>query len=298
MKIRIAVATSNVPADRDHLVELVEGLEKRGFDTLWLSDTPLTPAIEPLLALALASAHTTKLKLGTNVVVPGRNPLHLAKELAHLDRLSGGRLLIAFMPGIGSKKERAALGSAGVDRIERIEQVIDLCRSWWDGQAVTATIDGFTYDEVKVGPTPVQEPLEIWLGGNGPKGLRSTGTHSDGWLGSRATPVQAGANRATITRIATEAGRTIDDDHFGISIPYARNDADVDDATVSALLRRTEEGTKRADILPIGHIELQDLLERHIDAGMSKFVLRPLSVADGWDTELDFLAEHALTLQN
>jgi probable F420-dependent oxidoreductase len=296
MKIRIAVATSNVPADREHLVELVEGLEKRRFDTLWLSDTPLTPAIEPLLALAVASAHTERLKLGTNVVVPGRNPLQLAKELAHLDRLSGGRLLIAFMPGIGSKKERAALGATGVDRIDRIEGVIELCRSWWDGQAVTDTIDGFRYDEVTVGPTPIQQPLEIWLGGNGPKGLRSTGTHGDGWLGSRATPAQAGANRATIMQIAGEAGRTIDDDHFGISIPYARSE--VDDAMISALLRRTEAGTKRSDILPIGNVELQDLLNRHIDAGMSKFVLRPLAVTEGWDTELDFLAEHALPLQN
>ncbi|MGH1490809.1 MAG: LLM class flavin-dependent oxidoreductase [Acidimicrobiales bacterium] len=296
MKIRVAIATSNVPADRDHLVELVEGLEKRRFDTLWLSDTPLTPAIEPLLALTLASAYTTRLKLGTNVVVPGRNPLHLAKELAHLDRLTGGRLLVAFMPGIGSKIERAALGSAGVDRIKHIERVIEMCRAWWAGERVTAEFDGFRYDEVKVGPPPVQEPLEIWLGGNGPKGLRSTGTHADGWLGSRATPAQAGASRVTVTEIATECGRTIDDDHFGISIPYARTE--VDDATISTLMRRTEPGTERADILPVGADEVRQLLQRHIDAGMSKFVLRPMSVDDGWDVELDFLAEHALTLQN
>lgn len=296
MKIRIAVATSNVPADRDHVVELVEGLEKRRFDTLWLSDTPLTPAIEPMLALALASVHTKRLKLGTNVVVPGRNPLHLAKELAHLDRLSDGRLLIAFMPGIGSKTERAALGSTGVDRIRHIERVIELCRSWWAGDPVTSEIDGFRYQGVTVGPTPVQDPLEIWLGGNGPKGLHSSGTHADGWLGSRATPAQAGANRATITKIANEAGRTIDDDHFGISIPYAKDE--VSDAAVATMLKRTEEGTERADILPVGETELRDLLRRHIDAGMSKFVLRPMTVTDGWDTELDFLAEHALTLQN
>ncbi len=296
MKIRIAIATSNVPADRDHLVELVEGLEKRRFDTLWLSDTPLTPAIEPLLALTLASAYTRRLKLGTNVVIPGRNPLHLAKELAHLDRLTNGRLLVAFMPGIGSALERAALGSAGVDRIKHIERVIDLCRTWWSGEAVTAEIDSFRYEGVTVGPKPVQDPLEIWLGGNGPKGLQSTGTHADGWLGSRATPAQAGESRNTIMRIAEEAGRTIDDDHFGISIPYARTE--VDDASVAAMMRRTEPDTQRADILPVGPIELRSLLERHIEAGMSKFVLRPTAVTDGWDVELDFLAEHAITLQN
>jgi alkanesulfonate monooxygenase SsuD/methylene tetrahydromethanopterin reductase-like flavin-dependent oxidoreductase (luciferase family) len=198
VKIRIAVASSNTPADLEGLCDLVDGLEKRRFDTLWLSDTPLTSAIEPLMALAIASARTTRLKLGTNVVVPGRNPLLLAKELAHLDRLTGGRLLLAFMPGIGSPKERAALGVDGVDRNRRLAEIIDLCRAWWSGEAVTAQIAGFDYDGITVGPAPIQDPLEIWLGGNGPKGLELTASHGDGWLAARATPAQAEQSRRTI----------------------------------------------------------------------------------------------------
>lgn len=294
MKIRIAVASSNTPADLDGLVDLVDGLEKRRFDTLWLSDTPLTPAIEPLMALAIASARTTRLKLGTNVVIPGRNPLLLAKELAHLDRLTNGRLLLAFMPGIGSNTERAALGVTGVDRNARLQQTIELCRTWWAGESVTAEIAGFSYDDVTVGPPPSQAPLEIWLGGNGPKGLALTGTHGDGWLASRATPAEAEQSRATIEAAAAEVGRTIDDDHFGISIPYAR--APLDDKTIAAVMRKTD--APRADILPFGADEVRTLLQRHIDVGLTKFVLRPMSLDDGWDAELDFLAEHTLSLQN
>jgi probable F420-dependent oxidoreductase len=294
VKIRIAVASSNTPADRDGLADLVDGLEKRRFDTLWLSDTPLTPAVEPLMALAVASGRTERLKLGTNVVVPGRNPLLLAKELAHLDRLTGGRLLLAFMPGIGSPIERAALGVIGVDRNRVLEQTMDLCRSWWSGEAVTAEIGDFRYDGVRVGPPPVQEPLEIWLGGNGPKGLELTGTHGDGWLASRATPAQAQTSRRTIEEVAARAGRTIDDDHFGISIPYAR--AELDDAIIAAVMKRGDG--ERADILPFGADEVRRLLQRHIDAGLTKFVLRPMTLDEGWDVELDFLAEHALPLQN
>jgi len=293
MKIRVAVASTNTPADRDELAAFIDGLEARRFDTVWLSDTPMTPAVEPMLALAVASARTTRLKLGTNVVVPGRNPLHLAKELAHLDRLTGGRLLLAFMPGIGSPRERAALGVVDVDRPRRVEQVIELCRAWWDGEAVTAELAGWRYEAIAVRPRPVQDPLEIWLGGNGPKALRSTGTHADGWLGSRATPAQAGANRAVIQKAAADAGRLVDDEHFGMSIPYSRTP--LADDVVAAVLRDTD--AERTDILPVGAGEVVALLRRHVDEGVSKFVLRPMTLHDGWDAELDWLAEHALPLQ-
>lgn len=290
----MAIASSNTPADAEGLANLVDGLEARRFDTLWLSDTPLTTAVEPLMALAIASARTTRLKLGTNVVIPGRNPLHLAKELAHLDRLSNGRLLLAFMPGIGSPTERAALGVTGVDRNRRVAQTIEMCRAWWAGEAVTGEYMGFSYDEVRVGPPPIQDPLEIWLGGNGPKGLALTASHADGWLGSRATPAEAGGHRRTIETAAAEAGRTIDDDHFGISIPYAR--VDLDDRVVAAIMRNTD--AERTDILPFGAVELSDLIQRHLDAGITKFVLRPMTLHDGWDVELDYLAEHTLPFQN
>lgn len=294
MKIRVAVATNNSPADPDEFARFIDGLEARCFDTVWLSDTPMAPVIEPKLALAVAGARTTRLKLGTNVVVAGRNPLLLAKELAHLDRLTNGRLLLAFMPGIGSPKERAALGTTGVDRTARVQRTIELCRAWWAGQAVTAELGEWTYDGITVGPAPVQDPLEIWLGGNGPRALQLTGTHSDGWLGSRATPAEAQSHMATIQAAATACGREIDDDHFGISIPYSR--VPVDDVIIARLMQRTK--ADRVDILPIGADELTALLRRHIDAGMSKFVVRPMSTPEGWDAELDWLAEHALPFQN
>ena len=294
MKIRVAVAGTNTPADPDELASFIDGLEKRRFDTVWLSDTPMSPAVEPMLALAIASGRTDCLKLGTNVVVSGRNPLHLAKELAHLDRLTGGRLLLAFMPGIGSPKERAALGTTGVDRTNRVAKVIELCRAWWAGQAVTAEIDNWVYNNITVGPAPAQDPLEIWLGGNGPRALQLTGTHGDGWLGSRATPAEAEGHRKTIEAAAIQAGRSIDDDHFGISIPYSR--VPLDDKAIALVMRKTE--ASRVDILPFGADEVGALLQRHLDAGISKFVLRPMTLSDGWDVELDWLAEHALPLQN
>lgn len=294
VKIRIALATTNTPVDPDEFAKFIDGLETRRFDTVWLSDTPMSPVIEPKLALAIAGARTSRLKLGTNVVVPGRNPMLLAKELAHLDRLTHGRLLLAFMPGIGSPKERAALGTTGIDRTKRVARTIELCRAWWAGEPVTDELGDWVWDAITVGPAPVQDPLEIWLGGNGPRALELTGTHADGWLGSRATPSEAQSHVATIRAAAVEAGRSIDDDHFGISIPYSQ--VPLDDKVVANLMRTTT--AERVDILPVGASELAALLERHIDAGMSKFVLRPMAMPDGWDVELDWLAEHAIPFQN
>jgi probable F420-dependent oxidoreductase len=294
MKIRMAVASTHTPADRDGFVALVDGLEERRFDTLWLSDTPLTPTIEPLIALALASGRTTRLKLGTNVVVPGHNPLLLARTLAHLDRLSNGRLLLSFMPGLGTPLERSTLGVEGVDRLRLIEQTIELCRAWWSGEAVTADLAGFHFDGVTLSPGPLQDPLEIWLGGNGPRSLELTGTHADGWLGARASPAKAEACRLAIEAAAAAADRAIEDDHFGISIPYSRTEAD--DATIAEVMERTD--APREEIFPFGGPALDKLLRSYLNAGLTKFVLRPISLDEGWDAELDFLAEYALTLQN
>jgi len=99
---------------------------------------------------------------------------------------------------------------------------------------------------------------------------------------------------ATIQAAADGAGRCIDDDHFGISIPYSR--VPVDDAITARLLQKTD--ADRADILPVGVDELGSLLQRHLDAGMSKFVLRPMSTPEGWDSELDWLARHAMPFQD
>jgi alkanesulfonate monooxygenase SsuD/methylene tetrahydromethanopterin reductase-like flavin-dependent oxidoreductase (luciferase family) len=99
MKIRIGygLGTRTNTNDADGFGGFVDDLERLGFDSLWLSERISGEAPDPLIALAFAAARTTKLKFGTSVlVVPGRNPVVLAKELATLDRLSGGRLLPAF----------------------------------------------------------------------------------------------------------------------------------------------------------------------------------------------------------
>jgi probable F420-dependent oxidoreductase len=298
VKVRIAVSGGGVSPERGEYLRFVSGLEERGFDTVWLADVPLGSVVDPLVGLAMAAGCTERLKLGANVVVPGRNPLVLAKELAQLDRLSGGRLLLSFVPGQETPAEREALGVAGDDRGALIDEVMGLCRRWWAGEAVEHHSERFDFGGIALRPLPVQEPLELWLGGIGPRALERAGRLSDGWLTARATPTRAGAGRRRILEVAAEAGRTIDTEHFGISIPYARRDPGP--GALAALARRgpaAQEPPERRDILPVGAGELVDLLERHVAEGLSKFVLRPLDLEAGWDDELDWLAATVLALQ-
>ena len=294
MKVRIAVAPGATPVERTDYFRFVDALEGLGFDTIWLSDVPLGTVVDPLMGLALAAGRTERLKLGANVVVPGRNPLLLAKEMAQLDRLSDGRLLLSLVAGQEVPAEREALGVDGVDRGARIDKVMQLCRRFWSGETVDYESTFFTCHGVSLKPVPVQDPLELWLGGIGPKALQRVGRLADGWLTARATPDMAAAGRLTIEKAAAEAGRTIDGEHYGISIPYSRTMPA--ETAIAAILRGAD--VPRADILPVGAGELVELLQRHIAGGLTKFVLRPVVLQDTWDDELAWLAEHALSLQS
>src|ERR1700742_3701388 len=105
MKVRFAVAPGGGAQEGVELLAFAEVLERSGFDGVWLSDVPLAPLLDPLLGLALIAGRTSRLHLGANVVPLGRNPFLLAKELAQLDRLSDGRLLLSFVTGIGAPGE-------------------------------------------------------------------------------------------------------------------------------------------------------------------------------------------------
>jgi alkanesulfonate monooxygenase SsuD/methylene tetrahydromethanopterin reductase-like flavin-dependent oxidoreductase (luciferase family) len=137
MKIRFAVGPHGGSLSGRRIVEFAEAVELAGFDGLWLSDLPVAPVLDPLLGLALAAGRTRRLHLGANLVPLGRNPFLLAKELAQLDQLSGGRLLLSFVTGLGQPGERQALGLDGARRGDVLEEVLGLVRAWWARSWIT-----------------------------------------------------------------------------------------------------------------------------------------------------------------
>ncbi len=296
-KIRVAVTPPAAALEPGAFDEYLQLSERLGFDTLWLSDIPLGGLGDPLFHLCYAAARTQRLKLGANVVPLGRNPLWLAKQLAQLDRMSNGRVLLSFVPGLGTTEERAALGYADADRGRALEDIIAMLRVWWSGGEVTGHYHGARFDKLSLEPRPQQQPLEVWLGGKGPLALERVARAGDGWLTSLVTPSEAKTARTTIERRAKALGRRIDPEHFGISIPFARH---VPPEAALGALRARREDKDLSDIVAVGRAQLREMIGAHIDAGLSKFVLRPSNALDAdadWQTDLEWLAEAVLDLQ-
>jgi probable F420-dependent oxidoreductase len=293
MKVRFAVAPGGQPGGTD-IEAFAAGVENTGFDGIWLSDVPLSPILDPLVGLAFAAGQTKRLRLGANVVPLGRNPFLLAKALAQLDQVSEGRLLLSFVPGIDQPGERQALAVAGADRGAVLEEVLALVRSWWAGEEVTHHSATWSFTALPSAALPVQQPLEVWLGGRGPKALDRIGRVADGWLGAQVTPEEADAARRRINEAAANAGRQVDPEHFGLSIAYAR---EAHDLTLLSRARAQRTDLRPDELVPVGPDALRSMIKGYVDAGLSKFVLRPLGPVGSWDEQLAWLADAVLDLQ-
>jgi probable F420-dependent oxidoreductase len=271
-----------------------EALEATRFDGIWLSDVPVAPVLDPLLGLALVAGRTERLRLGANVVPVGRNPFLLAKQLAQLDQMSAGRLLLSFVTGLGLPGEREALGLAGASRGVVVEEVLGLLRSWWAGEPVDDQSERWSFTGLASAARPVQDPLEVWLGGRGPKALDRVGRVADGWLGAQLTPAESKDARERIQASAERAGREVDPEHFGLSIAYVREPPDAEQLR-SITTRRPD--VDPLALVPVGADGLRSFILAYIDAGLSKFVVRPALGVDAWTDEAEWLGDAILDLQ-
>ena len=117
MKVRIGVGmgvASGGTADR--FARLIDDLDELGFDSIWMPEVLTAPTLDPLSGLAFAAAHNPRLKLGTTMLLPGRNPVRLAKELATLDVLSGDGCCAPSSPGCPAIPSRGRSGWPGPDK--------------------------------------------------------------------------------------------------------------------------------------------------------------------------------------
>jgi probable F420-dependent oxidoreductase len=237
--------------------------EQLGFESFWCAEHPFIPVrttsrfpgsedgvipdayshfVDPFVALARASGTTTRIKLATGIVlVPERHPLVLAKEVATLDRFSGGRFLFGI--GAGWLREETEIMGGDFDHrwTQTRESVLAMKELWTKPEA---EFHGKYYDfpPVRSFPKPAQSPHPpVLLGGGAANVLKRVAAYGDGWLPNRVTPEQLRASRATLDGLAKDAGR----DPSAITISVHGQPAD------------------------------RDQVRRYLDAGATRVVIRP-----------------------
>ena len=296
MKIRIGISAGGESLGPEATVALGQGIAGAGFDSLWLPEVLTRPGPDPLVGLAWVSGACPGLKIGTTMLLPGRNLVWLAKAVATLDVLSGGRFLLTFVPGLAIGGERSAIGIPAATRAEQMEDALPVLRQLWSGEAVTHDGPAGSFSDISVSPQPAQDPFDVWLGGSVPAALDRCGRLADGWLPAFCTPGDAAAGKAVIDEVAATHGRTVSPEHFGVSLAYAPEGTDVG-ALASSPLARRARGRPLEEIIPVGRGGLRSILERFLEVGFSKFVVRPMAPPEEWPRELEQLADAVGDLQ-
>jgi probable F420-dependent oxidoreductase len=270
MKIRIGISlgTAGEPARFAAAVDL---LEAAGIDSLWLPEHVYGAAVEPFTGIAFALARTARLKAGSGIsVLPGRHPVLVAKQLASLAGLAPGRVLPVFGLQPAFPAERELFPVPAGQRAAVFDEALTLLRQLLTSERVSFSGSFYTVDGASIGPLP-GKPLDIWLGGSAPAGLRRVGRLADGWLGSLLTPPEAAEAVRVIQRAAAEADREVDPDHFGISLSVAFGGVP---AAVAESIARRRPGVAPQALVADGWVGARRLISAYVDAGLSKFVVR------------------------
>jgi probable F420-dependent oxidoreductase len=273
-----------LPAYNVDVAYMAQKAEELGFESFWCAEHPFIPVnttsrfpgspdgvipetyshfVDPFVALARASGVTKRLKLGTGIVlVPERNPLLLAKEISTLDLFSGGRFLFGI--GAGWLREETELMGGDFDHrwTQTRESILAMKELWTKPQA---EFHGkyYNFPLVKAYPKPAQKPHPpVILGGHARTVLERVVSWGDGWLPNSITPDKLAESRATLDRLAKDAGRN----PSAITISVHGQPAD------------------------------RDLIRRFHDAGANRVIVRPTTMKTDADmgTELTRIADAVL----
>jgi probable F420-dependent oxidoreductase len=172
------------------VVELARVCEEEGFDSVWATDHVILPTelrepygqlLEPLVTISFAASATTKMRVGTSIVVlPQRNPIIVAKQAAAIDAYSHGRLILGFGAG-WAEKEFGFLGAEFKARGSVMDESIRLIRKLWSDEVVNFDGRYFHVKDALFFPKPSRGNIPIWIGGNGRRSLDRAIRLGDGW---------------------------------------------------------------------------------------------------------------------
>jgi probable F420-dependent oxidoreductase len=218
MKIGICVPHYGRPIEVGRIVEVVRRAEDQGLDSLWVTDHVIMPRelpiiyrdhmLDPLAVLPWLAGITTHITLGTSLIIlPYRSPIVVAKTLASVDVLSGGRLI--FAGGVGwVEAEFAALGVPFHERGRRADEALEVIRALWTQEYPEIETRQHRITGMKASPMPIQKPRPpIWVGGYSEGAFRRVAKYADGWHASRTSHEAFQKGIEVISRYWAESGR-------------------------------------------------------------------------------------------
>ena len=212
------------------LVTLATESEARGIESLWVAEhvvlfddyepeypyddggrfpaTADSGILEPLTSLAFLAAHTSTIRLGTGILLlPQRNPVYTAKEVANVDWLSGGRVDLGI--GVGwCKEEFDAVNVSWPKRGKRTDEYIEVMRSLWTEDVSSYSGEFYELDKARMYPKPAQERLPIHIGGESEAAMNRAARLGDGWYTFNRLPADVGPALARLDEFLSESGRT------------------------------------------------------------------------------------------
>ncbi|MGH7960813.1 MAG: LLM class flavin-dependent oxidoreductase [Candidatus Binatia bacterium] len=281
--IAIPQSVGSLPVQAPFIQEFLRRAETLGYDSLWVQEQIISdaPLLEPVTLLTYAAALTSKLRLGTAVLLTViRNPVQLAKSLSSLDQLSQGRLIVGV--GIGGAHVRESVfGVSSERRARQFVEGLQVLKALWTQPQATIQGDFWRFENVAMEPKPIQQPHPpLWIGAHTAVGLKRAVRYGDGWMGAgSSSSADFVRNVGLLRQVLDEAGR--DPATFPISKRvYLAVDADRDRAE-----RRLREWFamryKNADMATRVSIwgsraECIDKLSELVRAGAQHLLLNPV----------------------
>ena len=285
MTVAIGVGLMDFPFSRPKAYwRWVDLCEAGGIDSIWQTDRVVSrePILECMTAIAAIAGRTKRIKFGMNVVsLAMRDPVLVAKQCATIDVLSEGRMLPAFGIGSPMAPEWKALHLDTKTRGAKTDEGLEIITRLWREDKVDFHGQHFRLTGVSINPKPVQPDIPMWIGGGSEAAVRRTARYGSGWQAGPETPAEAGRIVAAIKAAAKEAGRNIEDDHFGAGFPvyFGKATDPAPGRMIEAYKRRTGRDAER--LFAIGDADtIVARIGEYVAEGVEKFILRPVGTDD------------------
>ena len=287
MNVPCGIAIPQIFIDEPVDIHLVESFsakaEDLGYHSLWVQEKIIGSinTLEPVNLLTYVAAFTNDIKLGTSVLIgTTRNPILLAKELATLDHLSAGRLILGYALG-GSPRNYPMLGGPSTQRVRHFIESLNVIKELWGSDSPSHKGVYWDFENLPFNPKPVQKPRPpIWFGGRHPDALRRAVRYGDGWMGAGSTSTSQFSDHVKILEDEISA-QDIDSSQFAISKRvYVAIDDDekrAESRLKSWFVGNYGNSDMAADVSVWGCTEnVIEGLQEVIDAGAEMLMLNPV----------------------